>query len=287
MAVPSPTAMLRKAYRTVRPRQQKPLPDRLFFLHLPKCGGQSIDAALQQGYRAAGASIAHLDSHASARAAEAAGADLHALRREILHYHMAAKHSRYISGHFMYSAPAWDAFGDAWQYVTVLREPVKRWVSNYFFNKYKGDHHFKIDEPIEEFVESERALAYARSYVTWLTDGISLEEAGSDEAVEQAIANVERFAVVGVLEDLDTFAADCRARFGLPVEIAHRNRNPRAAAEQREELSPEMVARVEALCAPNRRVYDAVRDRIERRGSWLASTPPVSTPPATGPHRDR
>ncbi|MEM8598296.1 MAG: hypothetical protein AAGF99_00105 [Bacteroidota bacterium] len=265
-----PTSLLQRAYRRVRPQPAPPAPEeKIFFLHVPKCGGSSVDTALQQAYRAARAPIAHLDAKASVRAAEAMGDDVETYRERLLVYYMAGQFTRYISGHFNHSPAAWDAFGDAWQYVSILREPVARWISNYFYNKYKAKDHYRIEAPLEEFIETDRAVAYGRSYVMNLAGGIPLAEAATDAAVEQAIANVERFAVVGVLEDLDTFAADCRARFGLPVEIAHRNKNPRGAGQQREELSPEVMARVEALCAPNRRVYDAVRDRIERRGSWL------------------
>ncbi len=266
-------SLLRSAYHKTRGHRSSPSPqalDRLFFLHLPKCGGTSIDRALRETYQAAGANTAYLDPHASTRAAELLGQDMSAFRRHILLYHMAGRKTRYISGHFTYSDTAWEHFGADWHYVTVLREPVARWFSNYFYNKYKTkSDHFRIDMPIDEFVETERARSYGLNYIRSLTDGIPVEEADSEEAVQQAIGNLNRFAVVGLLELLSTFIRDCETAFGVSLPVGHQNKNPTSETEQRSEVTEEVLARVQTLCAPNTKVYDAARTRIEAQGSWL------------------
>ncbi len=271
--MPTATSLLRRAYRKVRPHGASRAVEleRLFFLHIPKCGGTSIDAALLDAYRAAGALSTHLDPRASARAAEAAGENIHDFRHHLLLYYMASR-ARHLSGHFRFSETARGAF-EEWRYVTVLRDPVKRWLSNFFFNKYKDDGHFQIDEPIERFIESERAEFYGWNYVSCLTDRALSASPGTEEAIERAVANVEAFAVVGVLERLDVFTADCERYFGVSLNVEHRNRSPHPAGQQREELSDEMHERIRALCEPNRRVYDAARARIDRHGSWLTAPP--------------
>lgn len=272
MPMSSPTSLLRSAYRQVRGRY-RPNPaslERLFFLHVPKCGGTSIDVALRDAYRRAGADVAYLDPHASTRAAEMLGQDMATYRGRLLLYHMAQQPTRYISGHFTYVDAAWEHFGNAWRYVTVLRDPVARWFSNYFYNKYKTkSDHFRIEQPIDEFVETERARSYGFNYVRSLTDGIPVEEAGSDAAIEQAIHNLSHFTVVGVLEHLDTFARDCETVFGIQLPIGHRNKNPRTEIERREEVTDDILGRVQAICAPNAAVYETVRARIDAQGSWL------------------
>jgi hypothetical protein len=68
---------------------------------------------------------------------------------------------------------------------------------------------------------------------------------------------------------MDIFTSDCERFLGTALPQEHRNRNPRTAEQMQEEVSPEVDARVRALCEPNRRIYDAVLARIQANGSWL------------------
>ncbi len=277
----SPTSLLRRAYRTLRPaaaQVEQPRPDlpRLFFLHVPKCGGTSVDKALRRVYQGAGYRTEHLDSFASLKAAELANIRMRPCRDHLLYYHMAQKNMRYLGGHFSYSDTARAAFAD-WRYVTLLREPVTRWLSHYFYNKYKQGDHFRIKTPLEAFVRTERARGMGNTYTEWFADDLAPEAARSDEAVEQAIRTLNNLEVVGLLEHLNIFADDCRLRLGvhIPVQhqnqpVQHQNRNPLSEAEQHEELSEDVLESIRALCAPDIRVYEAVQRRLAQ-GSWLTS----------------
>lgn len=250
--------------------------DRLFFLHFPKCGGTSVDVALQRIYEKAGAGTAHLDVGAWSRAAKAvkpyedasgAGAPY---RRRLMFYLMEQHHTRYISGHFGYSLAARDRYADDWHFVTLLREPVARWFSEYFYNRYKTKtKDFRLETPLEEFVETRMAQRYGSLYVKNLVDNADIEDAASEDAIAQAIENLRHFSVVGVLDRLDLFAQDCDRRFGVQLDIGHHNKNPRSQSKQREEVTPEVEAKVKALCAPNTRVYEAVQAQLNAEGSWL------------------
>ncbi len=271
--MPSPTSLLRRAYRTLRPaaaQVEQPRPDlpRLFFLHVPKCGGTSVDKALRRVYQGAGYRTEHLDPFASLKAAELANIRMRPCRDHLLYYHMAQKNMRYLGGHFSYSDTARAAFAD-WRYVTLLREPVTRWLSGYFYNKYKQGDHFRVATSLDTYLDSRQALVAGRLYAAKLTSDLPIEEAGTDEAIEQAIANLQRFDAVGLLERLPTFAQDCQALIGVPIPVEHHNRSPRSEAEQHEEVTGEALERIRALCAPDLRVYEAVQTRIEREGSWI------------------
>lgn len=264
---PTPSSILRKAYRKVRPAPPSRKLDKLFFVHIPKCGGMSIDGALQRAYADAGAQVVRLDAVAAKRAAEAIGESMGTYRRWLLPYYMAGK-KEYISGHFPFSETVHEAFGEGWHYATVLREPVARWISNYFYNKYKThSDYFRIEEPLDEFIETKKAQHYGSNYVASLTDLANKNDVSEEVAVEQAIRNLDLFSVVGVLERLDEFAAACEKRFGVRLDIEHRNKNPRSGNQQREEIGDETRERIRELCAPNLRIYEAALALVDGHGA--------------------
>ncbi|MBI3154353.1 MAG: sulfotransferase family 2 domain-containing protein [Burkholderiales bacterium] len=239
---------------------------RLFFLHLPKCGGTSLDAALRRIYKSSGHSVVHLDAPASKFAAELLQETMHGFRTRLLLYHMAVQRNRYISGHFVYSDIAWKVFSAEWHFMTILRDPVARWYSHYFFNRDKpGQDHFRISEPLEVYIESPQARSLGSSYVSAL---MSADDSDSDDAIDRAVDNLQRFPVVGLLEHMNVLTADCERLLGITLPIEHHNKNPRTAEEQQREITPQIDARVRELCEPNRRIYDAVLSRIKEYGSW-------------------
>lgn len=238
--------------------------EKLLFIHLPKCGGSSVHAALQDAYARNGLRTTRLDARASRDAAGIADDTVQDFRIQLLIYHLSRERNRYVAGHYAWSETVWEEFGDQWNFMTVLREPVARWYSSYFYNRYKDGDHFRIRDSLDVFVESETARAEGDMYVRLLT-----ADRDSSGAVGRAIENLQRFHLVGVLEDLDALVRDCRQLLGIDMEVGHRNAGPWSASDRRDEITPEIDRRVRQLCEPNLRVYEAVRERIASEGSWL------------------
>lgn len=231
------------------------LEEKIFFVHIPKCGGVSISNAIARQYGLGarlGRNAFNVDPAASSRAAREFGSDTQEFRRYITRYAASLQEVRYLSGHVQFGV---DALPEEWHLVTVLRDPVEKWFSQYFYNRYKASQHSRVEQDLEEFVTTPAAREYGEDYLRYLGSWRCREAL----SVEHAAANLKRFSVVGVLEELDSFAAAFRRRFGVSLRIPRRNSNP-VPRRAREEMVAEGVRRkVEELCRPNRAVYEEAR----------------------------
>ncbi len=243
--------------------------EKIFFLHIHKCGGTSLSKAIAISFGLfENITRRHFFSpnyEASVRASKLIEDNVMDYRKKLLLYYMSIERMKYISGHFFYSEKAMEEFGKEWNFLTLLRHPVSRWFSHYFMDRYRehGVSHARICSDLESFVESERALHEARKYVLAFTEGISLSDASSNEAVNQAIENLKKFALVGVLEKMDAFTRDYKNLFGAELFIEKLNKNPLPKLRQKKLISDEILKKVEEICQPSMRVYESVIEKIQ------------------------
>jgi hypothetical protein len=238
--------------------------DPIFFLHVPKCGGSSVTRALEEsiGLRKWITGKYHyLKAAPSRKAADDMGLGLMDYRNHILSYHMNDETMMYIGGHFGFSRRLYERHSDRWKYVTILRNPMKKWFSQYFYNRYKEDDHFSLEGGIEEFAHSETGHHLGSDFVHKLTDGIPAEDCDSDAAVERALDNIDKFDLVGVIEEIGAFTAGFEQIFGFKLDIPHVNRSPVNKQKRKEMITDEVRARVESYCEPDLRIYNYVLDQ--------------------------
>jgi hypothetical protein len=237
------------------------VPHRFVFHHIPKCGGTSVGRALRRRYLLSQATIS---PEASYRAFELFTrrddrqqmlVDVLDLREQMLLYLM-FQDVRGISVHVRFSEKAHDHFSDRYKFVTVLRNPVDRFISHYFWACNKPGAHGRIEEELEAFLETERARRLGATMVEYLC-GLPKEVAPySDEAVASAIANLAKFDVVGDIGDVPALEAKLREALGVRVSIGHENkRRPTTRQPSQATDDPALRARVETLCAPDATVY--------------------------------
>ncbi|MEP3550064.1 MAG: sulfotransferase family 2 domain-containing protein, partial [Marinomonas sp.] len=102
---------------------------RIIYIHVPKCGGSSFGAALRLRYFMSQAVI-NLDPGDPALPAETRILADYARRRAQLHQ-SANQGIRMISGHVQYDPELHDRGAKNYTFVTLLRDPVVRFVSHY------------------------------------------------------------------------------------------------------------------------------------------------------------
>ncbi|WP_432697897.1 sulfotransferase family 2 domain-containing protein [Marinobacterium sp. YM272] len=226
---------------------------KMFFMHVPKCGGTSIKKALAKGYDHK--KIFSVDAHASKYVVDNIGKKLglHEFRDMLVLYVLATGKYNLVMGHSVYNPLMKEQFSDDYGLVSLVRDPISRFVSHFFYNKHKDSDHFRFDYDLEAFIESEEASSLGSFYKKYFS---GVQEKAS---LATALANMSKFDIVGTLEDLPKFADDIEQMFGIQVEFGHENKSPKPQAAQVSSLSNYQLQKIEDICKDDIEIYKEIK----------------------------
>jgi len=194
-------------------------PVSIVHVHIPKTAGTALNAAFRDAY---GSRLR-----------------IYPVKYESEYGQVAYSGFNYFAGHIGFKV-AREIDGDL---ITVLRDPVDRFVSTYFFlrqqyvsgearnhkthlaAKYDLDQFVRIsDEPILR-KELLNRMTWQIAYSHRLELRRDLIDAGitDDELVRLAITNLASFAIVGLQTDMPALAESVRRRYGVILSIARLN----------------------------------------------------------------
>lgn len=242
------------------------LPAPVVFHHVPKCGGTSVGRALRKRYMLSQATVVPESSFRAfadfSRRTDRRQMliDVLDLREQMLLY-LLHENVRCVSAHVRFSRPAHALFCGRYAFVTLLREPVTRFISHYFWSHAKPGAHARIDEELAAFLDTPRAARLGAVYVEYFS-GLPREvDITSPVAIASAIANLQLLDVVGRIDDLHSFRRALKARLGANLRIGHENKMRQPIRRKEEIVTPDLRRRVEALCRPDLTVWKAVVER--------------------------
>lgn len=241
-------------------------PQRFVFHHVPKCGGTSVARALRKRYLTSQATVKPEPSFRAFQAfsgrhdTEEMLIDVVDLRKQMMLY-LLYDDIRCVSLHVPFSDTAHRLFHDKYKFVTILRDPVERFVSHYNWSSRRPGSHGHIPESFDNFLTTKRARRMGAEYVEIFADLPSDADLRAPEAVVAALNNLSKFDVVGRLDDLGGFSDALHRELRIRVRIGHENK----AHESRSlvagaDLSPEQIHALEEICAPDIAIWQGVFD---------------------------
>ena len=222
---------------------QKPV----VFVHIPKCGGVSVDRALREQLALPGEkkikrkplietslfnfnrSIVTLDDKCDF-------SEFHCKQiQHTLVYHLNLNW-QYVSGHFNVTKEILAKYHDQYQFVTLLRNPVDRFISNYIFNRLTNQ--MTIMPPsiasqattkeqlwleADELINSRRGWHMANTMTMFLTGRYPKDDSDAKAMQNEVLDNLAKFSVVGFLDDMPSFEQQLNGITGKDFQIGKHN----------------------------------------------------------------
>ncbi len=237
------------------------------YMHIPKSGGSSVHEALR-AIVPLNQHIGAIDAISTRKAAgvEFAGkndittihedgprcAELFKLREVQLMTYM-AQEMALIYGHFLFSKKADDFFGEPYKFITILRDPVTRVISNYRSARFEE---FILSD-LDSYLDSDVARRHAQVNLRYFSGIAEIPEENCLKALKRAKENMDKFSVIGFIDKLDVFCKQFKAQFGVKPIIHHYN----LAKGDGISPTPQQLKKIERLCQYDIELYKFAYDK--------------------------
>lgn len=231
---------------------------KVVFIHIPKCAGTSVGQAVAGTVHRF--SRHNLNYRAAFEAAQSApGPDIlqTGLRDDLGHLqymlsYQLAQNYRFVGGHYPVGQEVLSRYAAHYHFVTVLRDPIARWKSDFAFQHSGGP---SVEGDFQAVMASGMGLVMGTMMSAMLAGRYPTNPQDAMAISADAARNLQRFSVVGRVEDLVQFRIDFREKIGGNLRISHKNGTRSHYASARYDTvqaflcQPEIEAQIEALCA--------------------------------------
>ena len=233
-------------------------PKRILFDHLPKCGGSSINVYLEENFLRR--NIYSLNVR-----------DLNKSIEVFKSYNAKKRFSyRLIKGHLAHTLIEF-AHPNTIK-ATVLREPVDRLVSHYYYVKNNPTHYLyakvqKSNMTLESYIKSGISEELSNWYITHFS-GLTLKEVNQkpNKAIDIALNTVlNTYDVIGFLDDLNSFTDRLYHKADLRTKYKGNRVNITKVRPKIESISKDSIEVIEKYNTPDIIFYKKLKSLTDKR----------------------
>lgn len=240
---------------------------KLVFPHVPKCGGQSVVSAISESTERAHNRLDCEYLNTAVCDSLSQGDVLRWLKisSDVFAYQCLASRANIVIGHAPLLGSVRKSLPLDTKVVTLLREPVSRWISNYVYDRYKIGGVGKHSLDIESYLVSGKGKASGQYYARFFasSDGYSIEE----NVIDEAVSNLVSFDLVGDTSDMSAFTQQLEILVGVPLKTFKTNSSPNSEAAKKIRESSQLMKAIKSICQVDCQIYrkyQVTRSEAER-----------------------
>jgi hypothetical protein len=230
-------------------------PDHLFFLHIPKTAGSTLHNILIRQFPK------NLQVETNVFKNKNDPSEFPEEKR---------KKFRLIRGHFPFGIH--QLFGnDSFEYTTMLREPIDRCISHYYYIRNRRKHHgiegaMPLDHSLKELCENGEFIFVDNMQVRFLSGNTEVPFGKiTEQMLQDAISNLEKyFPVIGVQEEFNAYILLLAERYNFK-RTYYRNQRVSVHRKKTNELDSETRIALEKCNALDIQLYNYVKEKVYRQ----------------------
>ncbi|WP_462164584.1 hypothetical protein [Pseudoalteromonas xiamenensis] len=220
------------------------LDKQIAFIHIAKCGGISVDSALRSllaqpqqprlcRTTSIAASIATYKGLLNSIDDTCDFSEHHLkMLKGILNHFLTLNH-QYISGHWPVDSTLINNFSQDTDFITLLRDPVARFKSNYIFNKLSNpllimkpnnQHTDDVIAEARDIIFGRRGWQMANTQTAYIVGQYPKNVDDCQNLQRQFQLNIKKFKLVGFLDEIANFESQFKSIYGMRLEVKEKNK---------------------------------------------------------------
>ncbi len=227
--------------------------NKFVFTHVPKCAGSALSQSLLEGLYPSFVRNSPLTTGIDIKLANRIAERLDVHEQKVREVHLAtllaSQKKVFITGHCYANPLLVKEYCDNWNFITVLRDPVDRFISEYVYNKFKQEK-WKNDE--KEFVEYIRGMRARSSGITYARffSGLSEKQILDDPtiAINSSVGNLKNYYKVGFLDEMHNWIEELNNEFEASIKIRETNKSPNREVFEEIKSSEKLMKNLYEIC---------------------------------------